>query len=223
MIKVINFKDRDEGNDKAHDILVKIVSSDTLLALSGGTSPDYLRILVKPNDISPGVVCMVDERYGEKLHPASNEVMLADSEVVKFLDFWGVPFYPILSGKSLKETGEDYEKQISKLFDQFKKRVGVMGIGSNLHTAGIFPNSDAAHSPKYVVSEKIDDKYPERISFTLKALGEFQEFVILAFGQDKKEAIRIVLNEQENDIQKYPAIFYRKAKAKVYLITDQNI
>lgn len=98
-----------------------------------------------------------------------------------------------------------------------------MGIGSNLHTAGLFPNSEADHSPHYVVCETVDDEFPKRISLSLKALGEFDNFVILVFWEGKKEALKKLLDEGENDMQKYPAIFYRKCKAKSWLITDQDI
>jgi len=48
MIKVVNVKNREEGNRKAHGILKKLVDTNTLLALSGGTSPDYQKMIVEP-------------------------------------------------------------------------------------------------------------------------------------------------------------------------------
>ena len=98
-----------------------------------------------------------------------------------------------------------------------------MGIGANLHTAGIFPYSVAAKSPNFVEAEVVEGSFPKRITLTLRALGEFTNFVILAFVKEKREALRIMLDEGENDMQKYPAIFFRKAKIKSYLITDQNV
>ena len=95
-----------------------------------------------------------------------------------------------------------------------------MGIGANLHTAGIFPYSVAGKSPNFVEAEVVQDTFPKRITLTLKALGEFTNFVILAVGKEKKDALRKVLDEKENDMQKYPAIFYRKSFTKSYLITD---
>jgi hypothetical protein len=41
------------------------------------------------------------------------------------------------------------------------------------------------------------------------------------FGHEKKEAVKMLLDESVTDMQKYPAIFYRKAPAKSYLVTDQ--
>ena len=98
-----------------------------------------------------------------------------------------------------------------------------MGVGTNLHTAGIFPYSVAGKSPNFVEEEVVEDAFPKRITLTLRALGEFTNFVILAFGKEKKGSLRKILDEKENDMQKYPAIFYRKYPVMSYLITDIKI
>ena len=238
MLNVIKVKDKVEGNLKAHDILKDILDSQTLLAFSGGTSPNYISMIVEPGDILPGAICVVDERYGDEFHENSNELLLKNAGVLEFAQNNNIEFYKVLSGKSFDATGEDYDQMISELLPKFPKRVGVMGIGSNLHTAGIFPNSLAAHSPNFVVGEEVEEKqslrsspaerdaglkFPQRITLTLRTLGEFQAFVILAFGDEKKEALKKMLDKNENDMQKFPAIFYRKSPAKAYLITDQQI
>ncbi len=236
MIQVIEVKDRDEGNLKAYDILRNIVDSQTLLALSGGTSPDYRRMIVEPltplrsagqsyegQGILPGAICVVDERYGEPYHENSNELLLKNFGVIEYCERKGIDFYKILEGKGIEQTAEDYDQLMSELFVKYPKKVGVMGIGANLHTAGIFPHSKAAASADFVVAETVDDQFPQRITMTLRSLGEFQNFLILAFGPAKQDALRIMLDEKENDMQKYPAIFYRKCFAKCHLITDVNL
>jgi len=220
VIQLIKVKDREAGNLRAHDILKEILDSQTLLALSGGTSPDYRKMVVEPNDLLPGVVCLVDERYGEPLHRDSNELLLENAGLVEYLNYWGIEFYKILKGKGFEETAKDYDQTIAELFKEFPKIVGVMGIGANLHTAGIFPNSKAVKSEGLMVFETVEDRYPQRITLTLKALGQFQTFIILVFGGEKREALKILLSERQNDMQKYPAIFYRKCSAKCWLITD---
>ena len=85
MIDVINVKDRDEGNDKAHEVLKEIVDLETLLALSGGTSPNYKSMLVKLGDIVPGAICVVDERFGKPFHKDSTEQLLKKSGVKRVL------------------------------------------------------------------------------------------------------------------------------------------
>ena len=225
MIDVVKVKNREEGNKKAHNILKKLVDSKTLLALSGGTSVDYSLMIATTEDteILPGAICVVDERYGKPFHKNSNELLMKNQGVKDFAYRFCIESHKILKGRDFLETAKVYEKEIKDLFKKFKKKVGVMGIGTNFHTAGIFPNSLAAHSPGYVAGETVDDKFPDRVTLTLKALGEFTNFVILAFGKEKKEALKKVLDEKENNMQKYPAIFYRKSKIKSYLITDQGL
>jgi len=236
MINVVKVKNREEGQKKAHDLLKKVVDGKTLLALSGGTSVDYRMILVDPNDAIPGAITIADERYGEPFHKDSNELLLKNFGVKDWADKHCVESHKFLRGKSFLETAKEYDKEIEDLFRRFKKKVGVMGVGANLHTAGIFPYSVAAKSPNFVEAETVEDKqslrsstssaglkFPKRLTLTLKAFGEFTGFVILMFGEEKKDAVRLMLDDAENDMQKYPAIFYRKSKIKSYLITDQNI
>lgn len=223
MINLVKVRDRQEGNLKAHDILKGIVDGETLLALSGGTSPDYKRMIVDPADMIPGAICVVDERYGEPFHENSNELLLKNAGIFDFAKKHSIDIHKILSGKSIIDTEKDCDSAIGDLFAKYPKRVGIMGVGTNLHTAGIFPNSLAGRSASLVVGETVVDELPKRITLTLKALGEFQNFVILMFGEEKKKALSIILDEGENDMQKYPAIFYRKNSAKSYLITDLDV
>ncbi len=223
MIDVVNIKNWEEGQKKAHDILKKMVDGETLLALSGGTSVDYRLMLVDPNDVVPGAISIVDERYGEPFHKNSNELLLKNIGVKDWADKNCIESHKFLRGIDFLETAKEYGKEIKDLFGRFKKRVGVMGVGTNLHTAGIFPYSVAVKSPKFVEAETVEDMFPRRLTLTLKALGEFTGFVLLVFEEEKKAAIKIILDETENDVQKYPAIFYRKSKINSYLITDQDI
>ncbi|MEX2028097.1 MAG: 6-phosphogluconolactonase [Candidatus Curtissbacteria bacterium] len=223
MIDLIKVKDRDEAQVKAHDILKEIVDPLTLLALSGGRTPDYRKMIVEPADINPGAICVVDERYGEPFHEKSNELLLKNQGVKECTDDRCIEAHKILIGRDFLETGREYEKVMDDLFVRFKKRVGVMGIGADLHTAGILPFSTATKSPNYVEAQVVEDAFRERITITLKALGEFTSFVLMVLGDEKKEAVKKMLDEAENDMQKYPAIFYRKAPIKSYLITDVKI
>jgi len=98
--------------------------------------------------------------------------------------------------------------------------VGIMGVGINSHTAGIFPNSKALTVKGYVTNEMVDDAFPQRLTITLKALEEFTTFVVMIFGEEKREVLTRIFDENENDITKYPAIFYRKCQANVHVVTD---
>lgn len=227
MVEVVRVANKDEGNLRAHDILKGCVDNDTLLVLSGGTTPDYRKMIVEPGDIVPGAIGIVDERYGGFYHENSNELLLKNQGIVGFCHDHTIKFHRILTGKSLEETAEDYEGRLRNLLKAFNKKVGVMGVGSNFHTAGIFPNSKAAQSNKLVEFESfqdlrhVEDKYPKRITMTFRALEQFDAFVVLVFGEDKREVVKVMLDEKEGDEEKYPAVFYRKSGIKTYLVTDQ--
>ncbi len=85
------------GLELAKDILSAIVDKKTVVYLSGGKTPKELyRFLSVDLRLHPGGVGMVDERYGDKLHEKSNEKMLKDSGLLRYLDYNDIPFYPIL-------------------------------------------------------------------------------------------------------------------------------
>src|SRR3989344_8882789 len=164
MIDLVGVKNKDEGQVKAYDLLKKLVGKDTLLALSGGTSMDYQTMVVKPANLSIGAICVVDERFGEPFHKNSNELLLKNQGIKSYADEKCIESPKILKGKGFLETAKIYEGEIEDLFKKFKKKVGIMGVGANLHTAGIFPGSTAAHSPNYVTAEEVGDAFPKRIT-----------------------------------------------------------
>lgn len=223
MIKIVNVENREQGNLKAHDIIRTIVDANTLLALSGGTAPDYRVMIADPDDVIPGAICVVDERYGEPFHQNSNEFLMKNMGICNFAESHAIEFVKALTDADFQKAASDYNLKIANLFQKFAKKVGIMGVGANSHTAGIFPNSKAVDSTDLVIGEIVDDKFPQRITLTLHALSKFTNFIILMFGEEKRDVILKMQNESENDIKNYPAVFYRKAQAKCYLITDQDL
>ena len=118
MIDVVKAKNRDEGNKKAHNILRKLVDNKTLLALSGGTSVDY-RVMLGQDEIEPGAICVVDERFGVPFYKDSNELLLRNQGVKDFADRQYIESHKILKGKDFLETAKIYEKEIEGLFKKF--------------------------------------------------------------------------------------------------------
>lgn len=223
MIDVVKVADKKEGQAKAHDLLKSFVDKETLLVLSGGTSPNYKDMIAGPGDIFPGAVCVCDERFGKAFHKNSNEEVIKQSGLLYYLKKNGIEFYKALRGKNFLQTAADYSETVSELFEKFPKKIGIMGIGTNLHTAGIFPNSTVERSLNLVIADEVEDKFPQRITLTMRALAEFNTFIIMAFGEEKEKPLLKMLDEKENDMKGFPAIFYRKAPVKSYLITDLDL
>jgi 6-phosphogluconolactonase len=67
----------------------------------------------------------------------------------------------------------------------------LLGIGTDGHTASLFPGNAALAATGYVVGVRNAAKPPpERVSLTFRALREAKRVVILAAGADKKDAVR---------------------------------
>lgn len=109
-ILVANVANNREGLGLAKEILSTVVDKKTALYLSGGRTPKelYETFATEParsavadataggERLHPGSVGLVDERYGEKMHENSNEKMLKDAGLLRFLDYNDIPFYSVL-------------------------------------------------------------------------------------------------------------------------------
>ena len=231
-VYLLSVTSSNQGIQLANTIMLGLTDNRTAVFLSGGKTPAPLyQKLANEERFVPGVVGMIDERYGEKFHAQSNELMIQNTGLLRYLTMRGIIFHPILKGEEgIIETTSAYDNEVRSMFSQYQNLVGVLGIGNDGHTAGILPDSsqykiDMSNSAKYdYVSfyEYPDELYKQRISMTLLGLSMLDLYIILAFGEDKKEAlIQMFGDTSEENI---PARFYlRKAnEGKTMLITDQE-
>lgn len=132
---------REEGVEKAKQILYEKIDRRTVLFLSGGQSPKPLyEVLAKEKKIFPIAAAMIDERYGPVMHEKSNEKMIKSTGLLSYFKKKHIAWHPILQkGLSREETAEQYDETVRKLFFQLPKSVAVMSIGADGHTAGIRP------------------------------------------------------------------------------------
>ena len=119
-----------------------------------------------------------------------------------------------------------------------------MGIGKDAHTARIAPNRKEFENPIFVLSlsdlidsdevfslvKSLSDSktmekggFGERITLTFQGLETMDTFLVLAFGEEKKEALSRVFTG--GSLQEIPARFYAMPQIakKTILITDQKI
>jgi 6-phosphogluconolactonase/glucosamine-6-phosphate isomerase/deaminase len=227
---IIKVKNPQEGIEVCKNLLYEKVFRNSALFLSGGSTPKTLyEILAKEKKLKAGAVSLIDERFGKKLHENSNEKMIADTGLVKYLDENKIRFYPILQGKSMEEIARDYDEAVRYLFNYFPKSVGILGVGVDGHTAGI-------PAIKKISQKILDDKsslvsfyddeesfYKQRITLTFLALSKLDEIIVLVFGKDKKKALKLMF--KEGSTAQIPARFLnsKEISDRVTLITDQKI
>ena len=232
-----------EGFRLARDILYAVVDRKTVLYLSGGNTPrDLYQNLANDKKLSTGALAIIDERYGQRFHNNSNEKMIEDSGLLAYTNSLQVPFYPILQNpqKDLDETAKNYDMTVSYLFAGFPKSVGILGIGSDGHTAGIAGNRlDSAlasgelfGNPLFQDEEKLrlvssfsdlTGPFRERVTMTFTGLSLINVYILLVFGDDKADALKAMFQEgSEEDV---PARFFTRPEVarRTLLITDQKV
>lgn len=218
-MRTVQVQTSEKGIEAAKELLYECCDKNTALFLSGGNTPKPLYgQLVKDQKLKAGAIAMVDDRYS--LHEQySNEFMIRESGLVQFIEKSGGAFFPILEyGLSLSKTAQKYDDDVRFLLSKFPKRIAILGVGNDGHIASL----PAVQNPKYKVhnlefvsylrSFLVEPKVP-RISLSLKTLSLMDLLVVLAFGEDKKEGIKIALK-----------FFFKNGLAKKsILITDQKV
>jgi 6-phosphogluconolactonase/glucosamine-6-phosphate isomerase/deaminase len=233
-ILIAKVSDAAEGIDLAKDILYALTTTKTMLYLSGGRTPkEFYTLLAKEERIQVGAIGLVDERFGKKFHDNSNEKMLQETGILRYIQMKDIPFYPILSDeKNRKITAEAYDKIVRELHSLYQKNIGILGIGLDGHTAGIAGNRHDFTDPLFDEDRKLllvsefddpDGMFGERVTMTFLGLAMLDLNIVLVFGDDKKDALEKMLSDgSEKDV---PSRFFKRPEIahKTLLITDQMI
>lgn len=217
-MRIVKVKSPEVGIEKAKEILYKNCDKNTALFLSGGSTPAPLyKSLADEQKLKVGGVATVDDRYS--LHEQySNEFMIRESGIVRYIENKGGVFFPILEyGLSLSKTAGKYDNDVRFLFSKFPKRIAILGIGKDGHTASLPVDKkkfklNNLEFVSFVRSFATEPKIP-RISLNLNALSLMDLVIVIVFREDKKEGIKKALE-----------IFFNGNLAKkTILITDQII
>jgi 6-phosphogluconolactonase/glucosamine-6-phosphate isomerase/deaminase len=233
-VMIATVTDASDGVSLAKDILYGIVDKKTALYLSGGSTPKVLyQQLAKEEKLIPGAVGMVDERYGRKFHEKSNEKMIIETDLIRYFKVRDIPFYPIILGDQDREKAAmRYDEQVRSLNAVFPRSVAILGVGTDGHTSTIAPNRKDFHNPFFdpeqrhlLVSTFYDEtgKYGERVGMTFLGLSMQDVLLVLAFGQDKREALQSVFTSGSEE--EIPGRFFTRPDIakKTLFITDQNL
>ena len=158
-------------------------------------------------------VMQTDERYGKLDHNDANWHALKQAG----FDCGKATCLPILHGKSLAETTQDYDTALAGALQENQFKVGLFGIGEDGHTAGILPGSPAAAETRRLV---VGYDAPDftRVTITGPAIARFDMAVVYAVGQNKAPAL-ITLQQKVLPITEQPAQALKQVK-DVDIYTD---
>ena len=165
------------------------------IALSGGKTPRPIYEALATNaaihfdDIE---WYLVDERYVPLDHPDSNYKMIVEAFSAAQPTF-SEHFHYFDTSLPLKESANRYETELKNIpglqFD-----LCVLGIGSDGHTASLFPGSSALYERERLVVPAINEFVPhppvhERLTLTWPMILKSKEVLLLASGQEKQAII----------------------------------
>lgn len=176
-----------------------------LWLVSGGSSIEVAmqarNKLASSNNL---VVMQVDERFGPVGHADSNWQQLLDAG----FSLQDTEHRPVLTGEGIDATTRNYEHTLEAALRVTDFRLGLFGIGTDGHTAGILPDSPAANSEKLAVAYQAQDFW--RITITPAAIAKLDVAIAWAAGGDK--AGPLVQLHQRMAIAKQPAQALKLAK-----------
>jgi 6-phosphogluconolactonase len=143
-------------------------------------------------------VCLIDERFGPVGHADSNWQQLLDAG----FDTTGLQAYPILADSTdVGQTAARYDATLTQLLQPDAYSIGLFGIGSDGHTAGLLPHS-APLSADELVGRYQGPDY-ERVTITPRLIKRLNEIVVYACGDAKGHALEQM--QQDGSASDIPA------------------
>ena len=173
-----------------------LAEAPATFGLAGGSTPAATYRILREQTLPWGqVTCWLpDERWVPPDDPASNARMAR----LQLTDH--VPAQLIAPDTTLSdpvEAAAAYERLLAAEFDNGPDLV-LLGIGSDGHTASLFPGTEAlsVDQPAYVANW-VDRLGTWRLTASAPLLHQSSQIVYLVSGQGKAEAVRRILVDEE--------------------------
>jgi 6-phosphogluconolactonase len=215
------------ANFLASSILKQLKSGKRVLFfVTGGSSisvgskvSKILREYPDKNLLKNLIITLTDERYGKVGHPDSNWQQLKN----RGFDIPQAKFIPILTGDDRNTTIEKFNKMLNTelmINKENEYKIGLFGIGSDGHTAGILPESVAVNSENLACG--YDTPTFSRITITPKMIEKLDEAIVWAQDKDKWKIVENLLGENI-PIARQPAQILKKVPLLTIFSDYENI
>lgn len=198
------------------------MGKSVLLFLTGGSSiavgikfAEILKENKEKDLFNKLTITLTDERYGPVDHFNSNYFQLIE----KGFNVREAKIIPILIDDDRNITTEKFNFILNQEFISADYKIGMFGIGTDGHTAGILPESGAVNSSNLVYS--YETPIFSRITITPKAIEKLDEAVVWAQGEDKWKVIENL--KTDIDIIKQPAQILKKVPLLTIFTDYKNI
>ena len=201
------------------------------VALSGGSTPQRAYELLAGPPFNTQVdwgrvhVFWGDERCVPPNDPRSNARMARE----KLLDHVPVPpghVHPIACAGSAENAARSYESLLRSFFDGGPKSFDLvfLGLGTDGHTASLFPGTPALLEKDRWVTEIYSEKEGiHRVTLTAPILNQALVLAFIASGASKAEVLREVLTQRPGP-DRFPARLIEPDRygGKLYWLVDRD-
>lgn len=98
----------------------------------------------------------------------------------------------------------------------------LLGMGDDAHTASIFPHTSLVKDEEVNVASVFVEKLNTyRVSFTAPLINKAENIAFLVFGENKAEAIKHVISDEQKDFDLYPSQLIDPIDGKLTFFTDE--
>jgi 6-phosphogluconolactonase len=198
------------------------------IALSGGSSPvgAYEQLAKAALDWKNVHVFWVDERAVGPAHERSNYLLVKNA----LLDTAGIEPANVhrMHGEAadLDSAAHDYEAELRKFVPHQKGGLPsfdlqVLGIGSDGHTASLFPGDPTVHvTDRLVASVAATGQREARLSLTGPVLENGTATLVIVLGKDKNPAISKIW-AANGDLNETPGRIIRGFRGSICWVIDR--
>jgi 6-phosphogluconolactonase len=231
-------KDPDAVARKAAALLVSEskraiqIRSRASVVLSGGSTPKKLHRLLA-TDFAQLLSTLWkdihfffgDERSVPPEHAESNYRMAKET----LFDHAPIPrsnIHRIRAEETAAQAAELYEKELRQFFGSAQPANALprfdlifLGLGTDGHTASLFPQTAAlAESKRWVVSNSVDKLGTERITLTYPVLNNAKQILFMVTGAEKAAVLKEILQTKAG---RYPAEKIQPLDGSVLWLLDK--
>ncbi|UAY52209.1 6-phosphogluconolactonase [Ferruginibacter albus] len=199
------------------------------IALSGGNTPEKLFSLLAEKSFADKIdwnktfVFWGDERCvpgDDKL----NNARMAKTLLLDKINIPAANVFAIDTTLSPKDAAIDYEKKIKRLFGKGFPSFDLilLGLGTNGHTASLFPDTDILYEKEHLVKEVyVEEQKMFRVTMTAPLINAAQNIMFLVTGRSKEQILHTVLTSRYQP-DKYPAQLIKPATGKLFWFADKD-
>ena len=203
-------------------------SGQYFLALAGGNTPRALYQLLAEDYADKIAWTNVrlfwgDERYVSISDSRSNFRMVQET-LLRHVPIPTNQIHPMPTNyEDPNDAAYAYEITLRKYFHSMWPRFNLMilGLGSDGHTASIFPGSISSEDKRWVVATQAPTDPKQRLTLTLPVLSNSERVFFIVTGSDKANALERTLT-QNVEVQCCPAAGVYQKNASVIFWTDKD-